>query len=226
MINLKVKILIEMTDKGFGTKVASELQKSGIYAIVSNSNEDIKIFDKEMFFEKYRIIVTDNPEKYAQSCVQVIVISSDKNIIDKILYNENMLYVSKDIGLNSICSLIKFHTNCGGDKVKAERLASHFIREMGIQTNLKGYKYLRTGIVFATLKPEIMEHSTYEIYDVIAKKYNVQGSSVERAIRNSIELAYEICPEKMSEKFSYPVAKPSNTELIIFAADTIRTWGL
>lgn len=224
MISLSVKILIEMTDKSFGVKLSSELQKLGVYAVVSD--KEIKAFDKEMFFEKYRIIVTDNPEKYIQSCVQVIVISNDKNIIDMILYNDNMLYVSKNIGVNSICSLIKFYTNCGGDKVKAERLASSFIREMGIQTNLKGYKYLRTGIVCASLKPEIMEHSTYEIYDVIAKKYNVQSSSVERAIRNSIELAYEKCPKKVSEKFNYPVAKPSNTELIIFAADTIRTWGL
>lgn len=224
MINFKPNILIDMKDAGFGVKIASELQRIGIYAVVSN--DEIKAFDSNMLFEKYRIILSDDSEKYIQSCAQIIMVINDSNIKDTILYNNNILYVSKDIGINSICSLIKFHTDCGGEKVKAERAASRFLRDIGIQTNLKGYKYLRTGIVCVVLKPEIMENSTYEIYDVVAQKYNVQSGSVERAMRNSIELAYERCPKQICQKFSYPVAKPSNSELIIYAADTIRTWGL
>ncbi len=224
MINLQTKILINMEDKGFAIKIASALQRMGIYAVVSN--EETKMFDKEMFLEKYRIIVSDDAEKYAESCVQTIILTSDENIVDTLLYYDNLLYVSNKIGVDSICSLIKFHTECGGEKVKAERAASRFLRDIGIQTNLKGYKYLRTGIVCASLKPEIMDGSTYEIYNVVAKKYSVQSASVERAMRNSIELAYERSPKQMSQKFNYPVAKPSNTELIIYAADTIRTWGL
>ncbi len=224
MINLQTKVLVNMKDKCLAIKIASSLQRMGIYAVVSN--EEMKIFDKEMFLEKYRIIVSDDAEKYAESCVQTIILTNDDNIIDTLLYHDHLLYVSNKIGIDSICSLIKFHTECGGEKIKAERAASRFLRDIGIQTNLKGYKYLRTGIVCASLRPEIMENSTYEIYDVVAKKYSVQSTSVERAMRNSIELAYERSPKQLSQKFNYPVAKPSNTELIIYAADTIRTWGL
>ncbi|MGN0630729.1 MAG: sporulation initiation factor Spo0A C-terminal domain-containing protein [Ruminococcus sp.] len=222
MKNLKVKVLIDMKDIGYAVKIASKLQRSGIYAAAGKGES--KEYEREMMFEKYRIIVTDETEKYQRSSVQTIVITNDDKIEDMIIYCDNTLHVSQKIGIESICSLIKFQINCGGNKVKSERAASSFLREIGIQTNLKGYKYLRTGIVCAALQPEIMEKSTYEIYDVVAEKYNVNGQSVERAMRNAIELAYERSPKLISQKFSYPVAKPSNTELIIFAADTIRTW--
>lgn len=224
MKNLKVKVLIDMENECYAVKIAALLQRMGLYA--ATVSREPKEFEREMIFEKYRIIITDKEDKYKRSCVQMIVITNDENIKDMLLYNDNILYVSEKIGIESICSMIRFHIDCGGDKVKAERAASSFLREIGIQTNLKGYKYLRTGIVCTTLQPEIVETSAYEIYDVVAEKYSVNGSSVERAMRNAIEVAYERSPKQISQKFNYPVAKPSNTELIIFAADTIRTWCL
>ncbi|MDD6270070.1 MAG: sporulation initiation factor Spo0A C-terminal domain-containing protein [Oscillospiraceae bacterium] len=222
MMNLQTKVLIDMKDKAYGVKIAANLQRMGIYAIVSN--KEINQFETEMMFEKYRIIISDIAERYVECCVQTIIITNDSNMIDMLLFHDSILYISKSLSVESICSLIKFTTDCGGYKVRAERAATRFLRDIGIQVNLKGYKYLRTGIVCTALQPEIMENSTYEIYDVVAKKYGVQSGSVERAMRNSIEMAYERCPELIAKKFIYPIGKPSNTELIMLAADTIRTW--
>lgn len=224
MKNFLIKVLIDMENEGYAVRIASSLQRSGLYATVGTVKPNE--FDKEMLFEKYRIIVTDKEEKYQMSGVQTIVVTNDDNINDMVIYCNNILYISEKIGVESICSFIKYQTDCGGDKIKAERAASVFLREIGIPTNLKGYKYLRTGIVCAALKPEIMDISTYAIYDIVAEKYNVNVKSVERAMRNAIDVTFERTPKLISQKFNYPVGRPSNTELIILAADNIRIWCL
>lgn len=67
---------------------------------------------------------------------------------------------------------------------------SMLLNQMGIRSNILGYNYLRTGILFILEDDEIIPKSkiTKEIYPKIAKEYDSTPSRVERAIRHAIGL--------------------------------------
>lgn len=101
------------------------------------------------------------------------------------------------------------------------------IREIGIPAHIKGYQYIREGIMMSVKDPEILNYITKFLYPTIAKKYHTTTSSVERAIRHAIEVAWNRGKmEAMEDLFGYSVnsgkGKPTNSEFIALIADKFR----
>ncbi len=101
------------------------------------------------------------------------------------------------------------------------------IREIGIPAHIKGYQYIREGIMMSVKDPEILNYITKFLYPTIAKKYHTTTSSVERAIRHAIEVAWNRGKmDAMEELFGYSVnsgkGKPTNSEFIALIADKFR----
>lgn len=101
------------------------------------------------------------------------------------------------------------------------------IRGIGIPAHIKGYQYIREGIMMAVKEPEILNFITKFLYPSIAKKYHTTTSSVERAIRHAIEVAWNRGKlDKMEENFgfciNYGKGKPTNSEFIALIADKFR----
>ncbi|MCM1498099.1 MAG: response regulator [Clostridium sp.] len=71
-----------------------------------------------------------------------------------------------------------------------ENDVTKMIREIGIPAHIKGYQYIREGIMMAVKDQEILNYITKYLYPTIAKKYHTTTSSVERAIRHAIEVAW------------------------------------
>lgn len=108
-----------------------------------------------------------------------------------------------------------------------ENDVTKMIREIGIPAHIKGYQYIREGIMMAVKDPEILNYITKYLYPTIAKKYHTTTSSVERAIRHAIEVAWNRGKlESMEELFGYSVnsgkGKPTNSEFIALIADKFR----
>lgn len=101
--------------------------------------------------------------------------------------------------------------------------ATNVIRSMGIQANLKGYRYLRSAILCAAQQPELLDSITL-IYIRVAKMYNTENINVERAIRYAISNAYRLNPEAINKFFSQSAGKPTNSQVIALASDNIRVW--
>lgn len=101
------------------------------------------------------------------------------------------------------------------------------IREIGIPAHIKGYQYIREGIMMSVKDPEILNYITKYLYPTIAKKYHTTTSSVERAIRHAIEVAWNRGKlDSMETLFGYNVnsgkGKPTNSEFIALIADKFR----
>ena len=64
------------------------------------------------------------------------------------------------------------------------------LHRFGIPTNIKGFSFIRTGILMGLQKPECMESVTKVMYPSIAKEHKTTSSRVERAIRHAIEVAW------------------------------------
>lgn len=104
---------------------------------------------------------------------------------------------------------------------------TNIIHELGIPAHIKGYQYIREGIIMAVEDVNMMNYITKLLYPTIAKKYKTTSSSVERAIRHAIEVAWNRGRiEILEEMFGYSVqgdrGKPTNSEFIALIADKLR----
>lgn len=73
----------------------------------------------------------------------------------------------------------------------------------------------------------MMNYITKLLYPTIAKKYKTTSSSVERAIRHAIEVAWtrgriEILEEMFGYSMQSERGKPTNSEFIALIADKLR----
>ena len=101
------------------------------------------------------------------------------------------------------------------------------LHELGVPSHIKGYLYIREGIMMLYERPEVIGGITKELYPEIASKFNTTVSRVERAIRHAIEVSWNRGNwQLMEEIFGHSVdidkAKPTNSEFIVTVADKLR----
>ena len=100
------------------------------------------------------------------------------------------------------------------------------LHELGVPSHIKGYQYIREGIMLIYNNPDMIGGITKELYPEIASKYDTTVSRVERAIRHAIEVSWNRGDwDLMEEIFGHSVdidkAKPTNSEFIVTVADKL-----
>ena len=98
---------------------------------------------------------------------------------------------------------------------------------LGVPSHIKGYQYIREGVILMYEKPDIVGAITKELYPEIANRFDTTVSRVERAIRHAIEVSWNRGNwDFMEEVFGHSVdidkAKPTNSEFIVTLADKLR----
>ena len=120
-----------------------------------------------------------------------------------------------------------------GPKPKKERTFSLFaevtgtLHLVGVPAHIKGYQYLREGVILVVKEPESINAVTKVLYPSIARVFDTTPSRVERAIRHAIEVAWERGDlDVLQEIFGYTVSnskgKPTNSEFIAMLADRMN----
>ena len=104
---------------------------------------------------------------------------------------------------------------------------TRMLHELGMPAHIKGYQYIRDGILMIYNNPDIIGGITKELYPDVASKYNTTVSRVERAIRHAIEVSWNRGNwDLMEEIFGHSVdidkAKSTNSEFIVTIADKLR----
>ena len=99
--------------------------------------------------------------------------------------------------------------------------------ELGIPQNVKGYDYLMAAVLLATDEPELIRAITRELYPRIADLFNITTSSVERAMRHALELAWNNSePETLYNLFGHTASatqgRPTNSNFIATMANKLR----
>lgn len=112
-------------------------------------------------------------------------------------------------------------------KLNLEAKVTNIIHDVGVPAHIKGYQYLRDGIMMAVKDVEVINQITKQLYPDLAKKYKTTPSRVERAIRHAIEVAWNRGQvESMENIFGYTInsnrGKPTNSEFIAMIADKLR----
>ena len=104
---------------------------------------------------------------------------------------------------------------------------TNILHELGVPSHIKGYQYIKQGIIIVYERPFMVGGITKELYPEIAKIFNTTVSRVERSIRHAIEVSWNRGNwELMEEIFGHSVdiekAKPTNSEFIVTVADKLR----
>lgn len=129
----------------------------------------------------------------------------------------------KEEKIDSIHSQAKGYCYCGDLEVDV----TNILLEIGIPAHIKGYQYIREGIIMAFFDANMLHYITKFLYPSIAKKYKTTSSSVERTIRHAIEVAWrrgnmETLEEFFGNTISAGKGKPTNSEFMALLTDKLR----
>ena len=218
MVELRSKILIKTSQVGYGMKLAVQLKKMGLDAVVRSNL-------KRLPDENYKVILMDYEDDNIpepEHNTQIMVLTNDSDSDSYVALKDGVLFLSKALGVDSICSIIEFHVTGQPRQSDVEQAATGIIRRMGISLKMKGYYFLRTAVACAIETPDLIYNITAELYDKVAEIHNTSRPNVERNIRTVIDNAYERTPELLLEFFPYTVNKPSNSDVIALIVDNIR----
>lgn len=116
------------------------------------------------------------------------------------------------------------------EKLRCVRLESEItsiLHDIGIPAHIKGYTYLRSAILKTYLDSEYIGQITKVLYPSVAKEFQTTPSRVERAIRHSIEVAWnrgsiDVIDDIFGYTISSSKAKPTNSEFIAMISDKLR----
>jgi len=101
------------------------------------------------------------------------------------------------------------------------------LHELGIPSHIKGYQYIREGVILVFDNPDMIGGITKELYPELADKFDTTVSRVERAIRHAIEVSWnrgnwDLMEEIFGNSVDIDRAKPTNSEFIVTVADKLR----
>lgn len=192
--------------------------------------------------EKKPIIIIQTALRMENLVEQAIKFGADyymmKSVSNQMLINRVMQLVSKRYTRESEGSLGNiFRKNareyeparainnvCSGN---LELDVTNLLLEIGIPAHIKGYQYIREGIMLSFYDKNMLHYITKCLYPTIAKKYKTTSSSVERTIRHAIEVAFrrgnrQVLEEIFSNTICSKKTKPTNSEFIALLTDKLR----
>lgn len=192
--------------------------------------------------EKKPIIIIQTALRMENLVEQAIKFGTDyymmKPVSNQMLINRVMQLVSKRYTRESEGSLGNiFRKNareyeparainnvCSGN---LELDVTNLLLEIGIPAHIKGYQYIREGIMLSFYDKNMLHYITKCLYPTIAKKYKTTSSSVERTIRHAIEVAFrrgnrQVLEEIFSNTICSKKTKPTNSEFIALLTDKLR----
>ncbi len=107
-----------------------------------------------------------------------------------------------------------------------ESVVTSLLLRFGVPANIKGYTYMRTGIINVVKDNTLLDSITQKLYPSIAAVHNTTVSSVERSIRHAINIIWtrasidDIVAFFECDYYAHS-ERPSGSEFIALAADKI-----
>lgn len=232
--------LIEMVREYFSTKDNLELAleahdgEEGLKCILEKEKEyDVVLLDLIMPKKDGVGVLEELKNKKIEKNIIVLTSYNAPDVIRRVSEYGVNYYVLKPFELTELEKRIldcfevsnQRSINLYGNNLQVS--ITKMLHELGMPSHIKGYQYIREGIMMLYNRPEIVGGITKELYPDIASKYETTVSRVERAIRHAIEVSWNRGNwDFMEDIFGHSVdidkAKPTNSEFIVTIADKLR----
>ena len=208
--------------------------EEGLNKILNNENEyNLVLLDLIMPKKDGVYVLEELKKRNIEKNIIVLTSYNAPDVIRKVSEYGVNYYILKPFDLpelerrilESVDSLDKSSINLYHNNLQIS--ITKMLHELGMPSHIKGYQYIREGIIMLYNKPEIVGGITKELYPDIASKFDTTVSRVERAIRHAIEVSWNRGNwDFMEEIFGHSVdidkAKPTNSEFIVTVADKLR----
>lgn len=241
-----IKILVVDDNKDLVVTIKKYFENTNIQIKyeANDIEEGFKLIESKK--EDYDLILIDPllPKIDSLTILERIKERTNKNVFIISSYKDNELlenarelnivnYMLKPFDLNILEKRINmFMDNDNNTSIESEhntirKKITKIIHELGVPSNLKGYNYIREGIMLVYYDPTLSSKITKGLYPIIAEKYTSNESRVERSMRHAIEVSWNRGNwDMMEDIFGYSVsidkAKPTNSEFIVTIADMLR----
>ena len=207
--------------------------KEGLSYLIKNADDyDVVLLD--ILLPKIDGIRMLEELKKRDITKKIIVLSSFKDdyTIKKLQKLQASYYMLKPVDMKILeerivdlfeeSDVVKY---AGNYSVEVE--VSSLLHDLGIPSHVRGYKYIREGIMLLYTSKEVVNLVTKDIYPEIANRYNTTTTRVERAIRHAIEISWIRGDLKMMEEIfgnsiDFDRSKPTNSEFLTTIADRIK----
>ncbi len=201
--------------------------KDAIEYISKNNDYDLIILDLILPKKDGLCILKHLKEKGINKPIIISTSFYNDNMIKRLsYYNIEYIYAKPYEYENLEESIQKiFKRNKEYSNVSLETKISITLKELGIPSNIKGYKYIKEGIVIY-LNTNV-ESIMNDIYGTISKKYNTKISGVESAIRHAVEIScirgdLNLINKLFGNSIDCNKAKPTNSDFIITLSEKIK----
>lgn len=201
----------------------------------------LDVFMPEMDGVNILTELTNNPKYHRPKKIVMLTAFNTEAIISKVSQLGADYFIAKPLNLQkTIQSLLTEETIKAGNSYNLKNSVisnanektldaeiTELLHEIGVPAHIKGYMYLREAITMVYNNIEILGGITKVLYPTVAKKYKTTSSRVERAIRHSIEVAWnrgnvDAISQIFAYTISYNKSKPTNSEFIAMIADKLR----
>ena len=207
--------------------------KEGLKYLINNQNDyDVVLLDILMpQIDGIKMLEELNKRNIEK---KIIVLSSFKDdyTIKKMQKLKASYYMLKPIDMKILDERIidLFHESEEikyQDNYSVEVEVSSLLHDLGIPSHVRGYKYIREGIMMIYTSKEVVNLVTKDIYPEIANRYNTTSSRVERAIRHAIEISWirgdlKIMEDIFGNSIDFERSKPTNSEFFTTIADRLK----
>lgn len=229
-----LKELSTYIDKESGLTLAGTAQNGEeAYKLILKTNPDVVVLDLVLpVLDGYEVLKKLNENTAILTKIPKIIICSSlpmvfsneltKKFVDSCLLKpqsgEQICKVIRKIALSRKMKDYK--------EIDIEKITTDILHDCAFAANSKGYYYCRSAIIMLVNNTELQNNMVRVVYPEVAKKFNTTAGAVERAIRHSIQRAWERGDLELKNKyFSTCIGKygkPTNCEFLLTIADIIR----
>lgn len=241
----KIKVFVADDSKEYIEFITAVIAKNSNMQIVDTAINGDDAFNKLKQVGPIDILITDMVMPIMDGYALLRKIKEDKSmhikhiicisalVSDRILalvaaYGGEMFIIkpfNEEHLIDNIKTVLENIVNENLNDDMIEQNLSSLLHEIGIPAHIRGYNYIRTGIMLSYNNQEQYHGQiTKALYPEIAKLYLTTASRVERAIRHAIEVAWNRGNiDTIDEIFGYSIsaskAKPTNSEFISMISD-------
>lgn len=108
-----------------------------------------------------------------------------------------------------------------------EAIVTDMLHNLGIPSHIRGYQYIKEGILFVYKNGHNISYITKDVYPEIARKFKTTPTRVERAIRHAIEISWnrgdlDLMEGIFGNSLNVNRDKPTNAEYLTTIADRLK----
>lgn len=206
--------------------------EEGLSYILNNErNIDVIVMDLILPKLDGLFILGELEKRKIKKSIIVTTNFKDERILEEASVYGIDYYMLKPInfmGLEKRIMMIDLNKNNRPTKMfKQEAIVTEMLHSLGIPSHIRGYQYIKEGVLILYRNNNIISYITKEVYPEIARKFRTTPTRVERAIRHAIEISWSrgdinLMEEIFGNSININRDKPTNSEYLTTLADKIR----